>query len=57
MMESTLTTARMYFFCPTHWDPGGFHLVPGLTNCAWSTAGTRRPIPCFWFHLPRLFAN
>lgn len=48
---------RLLFFCPYHWDPAADQFVPGLTSCHWGTAGQHRPIPCYWFFLPNLFAN
>lgn len=55
-MESTLNATLLTFFCPYRWDPEAFHNVPGLTRCYWGTANIR-PIPCYWFILPNLFAN
>ena len=55
-MESTLNAPRLTFFCPYQWDPEALHTIPGLTRCFWGTAN-QRPIPCYWFLLPNLFAN
>lgn len=57
-MEDTTQAPLLTFFCPSRWHPEDEHCIPipGLTRCFWGTANIR-PIPCYWFFLPNLFAN